>query len=484
MSVTPGILEDHYDFVIAGHGNAALTAAAAACDRGKSVLVLEAAPEDFYGGNSRYVEVYRAAHRGEFGVHYARPDDVYTEDDYYNDIVSRNEGDTDPKVARVLADRSLETMKWLATHGVKFTNIVFGHRNWDPDMGRSGFRILGGGMMLMRTLLRSINRTGGRCRFIYNAKVVDMELEGMQFRRAVVEYMGSKTLKIAGDNLVIASGSFVANLQKMREIYGPAFDNFKIRGAQYNTGEPLFAMMRHGAATVGDMHYVHAPGQDARAPRFNGGISMRVDAPPVGVVLNKYGLRFHDEGEDLWIKKYSKWGYYIIDQPDQLAFSIWDSKGWGLFTPTYIPPISANSLEELVNKLTEFGLENPAQALETIREFNRACPPYKGESIDLGVLDGRATTGITPRKSNWSIPIDTPPFYAYPMRPGVTFVYWSLRVDEHARVLHESGNPFPNIYAAGESMFATVFRKAYIGGGGIGVGATFGIIAAHEGGWL
>ncbi|MGC8696696.1 MAG: FAD-binding protein, partial [Conexivisphaera sp.] len=161
----------------------------------------------------------------------------------------------------------------------------------------------------------------------------------------------------------------------------------------------------------------------------------------------------------------------------------WDSKGWGLFLPTYLPPIAANTLEELVGKLTEFGLEDPKQALETINQFNHACPPYNGEVIDLGVLDGRATSGISPRKSNWSIPIDRPPFYAYPMMPGVTFVYWSLKVNESARVVRQNGGAFDNIYAAGESMFATIFRKAYVGGGGIGAGATFGIISAYEGGW-
>ena len=484
--------ERFWDVIVIGHGNAALSAANAACDRGKSVLVLEAAPENEFGGNSRYVEVYRAAHRkGEFG----HPYDDYTEDDYFNDIVTRNQGDTDRVLARILADRSRDMIRWLVAHGVKFAHQTPADKQYDPDMARSGFRIVGGGMILLHTLLYHFlksNRGSDRCKVLYNAKVVDIEVENREFRSVVVNYnwqSGGKLIKIKGDQLIIASGSFVANLDRLREIFTKylglplsAVDNIKIRGFKYNDGIPLFTMVeKYGAATVGDLKLIHAPPQDARAIKFGAGIAMRVDSVMYGIVINKYGERFADEGADFWIKMYSKWGYYTLFQPDQLAFSIFDSKAWGLFAPTYLPPISANSLEELVQKLREYGLENPKRALETIYSYNAACP--KGKKPDYSIHDGLSTVGINPPKSNWAVPIDTPPFYAYPIRPGLTFVYWALKIDDKARVLHSSGNPFINIYATGESMFANITRRAYIGGTGIGMGTTFGIIAAYEGGW-
>jgi tricarballylate dehydrogenase len=474
------IFERKWDFIVVGAGNAALSAANAACDRGKHVLVLEAAPEGPYsGGNSRFVEVFRVAHNGEYG-HGAK----YTPEEYYYRILKTNP-DADKELVRILVDRSIDMIKWLARHNIKFAKESIIDKQYDPDVARSCFRILGGGTMLLHTLRKELTKgeRGNRCRLLYNAEVIDIEIENREFKSVTVNFNG-KHVKVYGDNLIIASGSFTANLDKLRQIIGDAVDVIKIRGGRYNKGIPLFVMLeKYDAMGYGDMHKFHAPPADARAPKFNAGIAMRPDVIPYSIIVNKKGLRFHDEAPAYWLTHYNEWGNWIIEQPGHIAFSIFDKKALGVFVPPYLPPVTANTLEDLAAELTKYGLENPKQLIETIRTFNEACPKDKAHlPYDPTELD-HISANTDPPKSNYARPINTPPFYAYPLVPGLTFVHYSLKIDKAARVVHKSGNPFVNVYAAGESMFANITPNSYVGAVGITMGTTFGIIAAYEGGW-
>ena len=237
-------------------------------------------------------------------------------------------------------------------------------------------------------------------------------------------------------------------------------------------------MIEYGAATVGKPDDGHMVAVDFRSPRFDGGIVTRVDSIPFGIVVNKYGERFYDEGEDLWPKRYAIWGKLIAKQPSQTAFSIFDSKVWGLFIPPFQPPISAGTIEELATKLVNFGLEKPDKLVETIQEFNKAS--IHNKNPDYTTLDGLSTRGISPPKSNWALPIDKPPFYAYPLRPGLTFTYMGLKVDEKARVIHINGNPFDNIFACGEIMSGNILSNGYLGGLGLVIGTVFGWTAGEN----
>jgi tricarballylate dehydrogenase len=228
-----------------------------------------------------------------------------------------------------------------------------------------------------------------------------------------------------------------------------------------------------GAEPVGDPTQCHAVAIDARAPQFDGGIATRLDCVPFSIVVNRDAQRFYDEGQDVWPKRYAIWGRLVAQQPGQTAYSIIDAKSERLFMPSIFPAIRAGSIEELAAKL---GLEPEALA-RTVREFNAACG--QGTFNPSG-LDGCATAGLEPPKTNWAQRIDTPPFIGYPLRPGITFTYLGLRVDADARVQMADGKPATNLFAAGEIMAGNVLGKGYLAGIGMTIGTVFGRIAGQE----
>jgi tricarballylate dehydrogenase len=194
---------------------------------------------------------------------------------------------------------------------------------------------------------------------------------------------------------------------------------------------------------------------------------------PFGIVVNKEVRRFYDEGEDFWPKRYAIWGKLIAAQPDQIAYSIVDAKALPLFLPSVFPPFQAASIPELASAL---GLDSSA-LVTAVNDFNRAARPG---AFDPGSLDDCRTEGLAPPKSHWARPIDTPPYYGYPLRPGITFTYLGVTVNEQARVIMQDERPAKNVFAAGEVMAGNILGKGYLAGFGLTIGSVFGRIAGRE----
>jgi tricarballylate dehydrogenase len=273
--------------------------------------------------------------------------------------------------------------------------------------------------------------------------------------------------------VVVSSGGFQANIDWLREYWGDAVANFIVRGTPYAQGVVLKNLLDQGVAPVGDPTQCHAVAVDARAPKFDGGIVSRLDCIPFSIVVDRGGRRFYDEGQDLWPKRYAIWGRLVAKCAEQIAYAITDAKSEKLFMPSAFPPIRAQSIRELAEKL---GVD--AAGLEaTVRNFNQSIRPGK---FDLSVLDDCKTEGIDPPKTHWARPIDTPPFIGYPLRPGITFTYLGLKVDENARVVMQDDKPSRNLFAAGEIMAGNILGEGYIAGIGMAIGAVFGRIAGRE----
>jgi tricarballylate dehydrogenase len=231
-------------------------------------------------------------------------------------------------------------------------------------------------------------------------------------------------------------------------------------------------MLDAGVAPVGDPSQCHAVAVDARSPKFDGGIVTRLDCIPFGVVVNEHADRFYDEGEDLWPRRYAIWGRLIAAQPHQTAYAILDSKAAPLFLPSVFPPIVGESIPALADRL---GLP-PARLDGTITAFNRAV---RAGRFDPGSLDECRTVGLQPDKTHWARPIDTPPFWGYPMKAGITFTYLGVEVDRQARVRMTGGNAMANVFAAGEIMAGNVLTRGYAAGVGMTIGTVFGRIAGQ-----
>jgi len=451
-----------YDVAVVGGGNAALCAAIAARRAGARVVVLERAPRHFRGGNSRHTRNFRCLHTtpGQYLT------GTYTEDEFLSDLRSVNGGPIDESLARMAIQQSATCPEWMAREGVRFQAALHG----TLQLGRTNLFFLGGGKALMNTYYASAERLG--IDTFYDADVVDLRIAKGRFESVDVQ-IGGRRRTIRAASAVIASGGFEANLEWLREAWGEIADNFIIRGTPYNTGVPLKRMLEAGAQQIGDPRECHAIAVDARAPKFDGGIVTRLDCIPFGIVVNSEGHRFYDEGEDVWPKRYAIWGKLIARQPAQIAYSIVDAKTADTFMPSVFPPIVANSIGELARLLT---LE-PATLEATVETFNRAVRPG---TLNPSALDDCRTEGLSPNKTHWAQRLDTPPYWAYPLRPGITFTYLGLKVDAHTRVLMSDGQPAANVYAAGEVMAGNILLKGYLAGFGMTIGTVFGRIAGEE----
>ena len=451
-----------YDVLVAGGGNAALCAALTARAAGASVLLLESAPRHFRGGNSRHTRNLRCMHDG--------PSDpltgTYPADEYWDDLQDVTGGRTNEALARMVIAGTAECRKWMAAHGVRFQPSIGGALH----LAHTNAFFLGGGKALINAYYRAAARLG--VDVVYDAEVRDLRIENGRFEGAVVARNGHAEL-VPARTFVAAAGGFQANREWLRHAWGASADNFLIRGTPYDTCRVLRALMDGGAATTGDPTQCHAVAIDARAPRFDGGIVTRVDCIPLGIVVNARGERFHDEGEDLWPKRYAVWGRLVARQPDQTAFVIFDARALGRFIPPMLPPVEAPSIRRLAAPL---GLE-PAALERTVMAYNAAVRPG---TFDAATLDDCATAGLTPPKSHWARRIDRAPFYAYPLRPGITFTYLGVQVDERARVIWQDGRPAANVFAAGEIMAGNILGQGYLAGLGMAIGTVFGRKAGEE----
>jgi tricarballylate dehydrogenase len=452
-----------YDVLVAGGGNAALCAAITARQAGATVLLVESAPKAFRGGNSRHTRNLRAMHDEPNAV----LTDAYKEDEYWDDLLRVTGGNTDEALARMTIRASSGVFGWMRDAGVRFQPSLTGTLN----LGRTNAFFLGGGKALLNAYYLTAERLG--VEILYDTEVVSINLDDGSVRSIDITYKGFPET-IHARCVVASSGGFQANLDWMREYWGDAVDNFVIRGTPYNRGRVLKNLLGQGVAAIGDPTQCHAVALDARAPKFDGGITTRLDSVPYSVVVNRDGDRFYDEGEDVWPKRYAIWGRLIAQQPGQIAYSICDAKAFPLFMPSVFPAIKADTLEELAVKMKL----DPTKVRATIDGYNKAVKP--NQVFDNLKLDGNATDGLTPNKTNWARSVDKPPFYGYPLRPGITFTYLSVKVNDKAQVLMDNGQPAGNLFASGEIMSGNILGKGYLAGFGMTIGTVFGRIAGQE----
>jgi tricarballylate dehydrogenase len=455
------LTETLWDVIVVGGGNAALCASIEAAETGARVLLLEGAPKPYRGGNSRHTRNFRCMHQGPLSV----LTDAYEEDEYFNDLMLVTKGKTDEHLARMAIRTSETCLPWMEKHGVRFQPSLSG----TLSLSRTNAFFLGGGKALVNAYYNMATDLG--VTIVYEAKVSHITIENDTFESLRVTIDG-KDLEIAGRAVVLASGGFQADLEWLARAWAPAAKNFLIRGTPYNRGEVLKDMLDTGAQSVGDPTQCHAVAIDGRAPKYDGGIVTRLDCVPFSVVVNKDGQRFYNEGEDVWPKRYAIWGRLVAAQPEQVAYALIDAKSSNLFMPSVFPAIKADSIAELAQKM-----ELPVEAVEkTVAEFNAACRPGTFHPTEL---DGLATEGIEPAKTNWARPLDTPPYYGYSLRPGVTFTYLGLKVDDTARVSGANGR-YANVWAAGEIMAGSILGQGYLAGFGMTIGTVFGRTAGKE----
>jgi tricarballylate dehydrogenase len=480
-----------YDLIVVGAGNAALCAALSAGEICKRILVLERAPEDAAGGNSRFTAgAMRVAYDGVDDLRKLMPDltadeiartdfGAYTEAQFFDDLGRVTQWRCDPDLTEALVKKSFDTLLWMRSKGVRFVPI-YGRQAFKID-GRFKFwggltvETWGGGPGLVDALTRAAKQSGIELWYSARATALIHDDDGVHGVRVKRE---GRTTEVRARSVVLAGGGFQSNPEWRARYLGPNWELAKVRGTRYNTGDVIRMALDLGAAPAGNWSGCHAVGWERNAPEFGDlavGDAFQKHSYPFGIMLNADGRRFVDEGADFRNYTYARYGRVILAQPGQFAWQVFDRKVLHLLRDEYrikqVTKAAAGTLEELVRKLEDV---NPDAALEEIRRYNAAV--RMEVPFNPNVKDGRCTTGLAVNKSNWANPIDEPPFEAYAVTCGITFTFGGLRINTDAQVVSTDGEPIPGLYAAGE-LVGGIFYFNYPGGSGLTNGAVFGRIA-------
>jgi tricarballylate dehydrogenase len=478
--------------VVVGGGNAALCAALAAQEHGARVTVLERAPEQESGGNSRFTAgAIRFAYAGVEDLRELMPDlsdseiattdfGTYSEDQYFDDMFRVTQYRCDPDLIELLVRRSKSTMLWMRDKGVRFIPI-YGRQAFKID-GRFKFwggltvESIGGGPGLVDSLTQSCLSRG--IEICYDTRAVSLATDGVAVTGVVIRRSGGAPVTLAADAVVLAAGGFEANPEWRTRYLGPGWEIAKVRGSRFNTGDGIRMALDLGAAPYGNWSGCHAVGWDRNAPEFGDlavGDQFQKHSYPFGIMINAHGKRFVDEGADFRNYTYAKYGAEIMKQPGQFAWQIFDAKVTHLLRDEYrirqITKVTAPTLEALVRQLDDV---NADAALAEINGYNAAV--RQDIPFNPNIKDGRRTQGLAIDKNNWANTLDQPPFEAYAVTCGITFTFGGLRVNTDAQVLDTDLRPMPGLFAAGE-LVGGIFYNNYPGGTGLMSGAVFGKIA-------
>jgi len=462
---SPGALERYeFDVIVVGGGIAGLAASLTALEAGASVLLIEKAPREHRGGNTRFADAQmRFPHEAD--EYCARS---YSVDEMFEDLMRISGWRANEELVRPLCERAADTVEWLTTLGVE----------WEPGYPHTaGYRRSpkAGGQGLVDLLFRQVEGRGGTVS--YGTAAHDLLVDAHRRVRGVRAATEEGFLDlVARGGVVLACGGFQANPALRVAYLGRFADALILRGSRYNTGEGIMMALAAGAAPAGQWGEYHSAVLDARSPRVECGVTALYNYQ-MGIFVNREGRRFLDEGEDFRDHTYVKFSKYIVEQAGGTAWCIFDQRAYQReeFARAW-RPVGPPYVGETVRELAEAIGVPPANLEETIERFNAAVQP--GE-YDLDRLDGKRTVGITPPKSNWAMPLDQPPYLAIPVTGGITFTFGGLKCDTRARVLDTSGRPIPGLYAAGELM-GEFFYDNYPGATSVIRGAVFGRIAGRE----
>ncbi len=487
-----------YDVAVIGAGNAAMAAAMAAHEEGASVVILEKAPKEWRGGNTRFSGgLFRVAFDDVKQIDKvvggrSKTDTVvmpnYTKEDFRNDVIRVTGGKTDLELVDFMIDHSLETLQWMSDIGVQVNYNTLSALSKD-EKGR--FRVPKGGPLrtnhdgigLSDDWFDIVEKAG--IPVFYETMALDLVKSDDGHTTGVLVRDNDGEHVIDCKTAIVASGGFSSSPEKRAKYLGPEWANVKVRGTRYNTGEIIQATIDAGAEAYGDWSSCHATPIDFEAPQY-GDMALTDKSNrlsyPFSMMVNCEGERFVDEGEDIKILTYAKTGRAILKQTNAIGYQIFDSKVIQYLEPRYstAKPVEADTLEELADKINErFApvMMEKKRFLETAKEFNAAIP----EKVDItpDAKDGNTSKGMDLEKTNWAQRLDAPPYRCYAATCGLTFTFGGFRVNTDAEVIDINGRRLEGLYATGE-VLGGFFSYNYPAGTGLVRGAVYGRVAGRN----
>lgn len=480
---------DACDVLVVGGGNAGLCAAIEAADRGAKVILIEKGPKPTRGGNSRFTY-------GDFRVITTGTDDIRALLDaaavpaqqieiealpaefFFGEAMRLSEGLANEMLTRLFVDRSLDTVRWMRQQGIRWTvnpelSFQRNGRMFFPR-GNANIQAVGSGPGLVEMLYAIAESKKIQIHYDTAAQKLLIDEDGGVY--GVVSRGADGMRQIEANGVILCCGGFQASAEKRRRYLGPNMDLVLLRGCRYNTGDWIEMTYDIGAQLTGHWSGSHVPplSRDLKMSQEGQMVAASRYSFPYGILVNRLGQRFVDEGENFFNWTYNRYGKDIIAQPGSVAFQIFDDKSFAQVTYKDGLKTESNSLEDLAR---EAGI-NVEGFMRTVTEYNAAIPADSPPFVPYA-LDGLRTVGLRPDKTNWAQKLDTPPYRAFAVISGITMTYGGLKVDERARVIDTMDRPIRGLYAVGE-VTGGYFYHTYLGGSGLIRGAVMGRVAAAE----
>ncbi len=436
------------DVLVIGDGIAGCVAALAARKRRADVMVVEKSRPGVPHGNTAFC-----------GGALRRVSKEYPEEKYLADIMKVSQGEANEELTRITIRNSRRAKANLSRLGIRWTLPT-------SNPGRAD-SVVGKGASLAPALRKAVRKA--KIPILYETRVADISFSNGSVG-AVEVRTGTGTETIPCKAVVISTGGFQGNRRLVTQHIGKGAHRLVLRGYKESTGDGHKMAAKLGAHLIGMegyhggiIHYGYK-----KFPHVGEEKGMRsVKKYEPGILVNREGKRFVDEGEDSADKTYAKFGRIIaLTQPAGIAYLIFDSQAKDHIDPMYEGPekgpVEAATIAGLAKKLSI----NPTKLHKTVAEFNRA-------------VDGGTNSKLTPPKSNFAQRIDQPPFYAYVVTGGMTFTFGGIRISPRAEVLNKTKAAVPGVYAAGE-VTGGFFYNNYPAGSSLTRCAVFGEIAGKQ----
>jgi tricarballylate dehydrogenase len=424
------------NIIVVGQGAAGLSAALAAGQDARSrglpvqITLVDKASEQEAGGNTRW---------SPSNMRMASPDRV--DPSFVHDMLAATKYQGDETYFARLAHDAPATVKWIAAQGIEFIQPPYYLAKGPPRI-----QPVGGGAAVIKQLAAAAKAVGVSFRYGCTAQSLasrNGRVTGLMVAQDDVHE------EFPADAVILCSGGFEGDGAAMREHFGAGAETMRLisHGGKFNTGDGIKMALALGATRSGDWNGMHAEPIDARAKNS----APVVLVYPYGIVVDKNGQRFFDEGGGLVHKT---WEWFARDIqfkiPGSIAFAILDSRlltieGYERAIRSEVPPARADTIAGLAKVI---GVDAGKLGI-TIAAYNAACTGDP-EKFDATRCDGlSAAPTLKPPKSNWARAIEQPPYLAFPLVGAVAYTFGGLATDASARVLRE-GVPIPGLYAAGE----------------------------------
>lgn len=437
-----------YDIVVVGSGGAGLASAIRAHDLGASVVVVEKMP--VIGGNTNKASAGMNAAETKFqklkGI-------VDSKDLFYKETLAGGKNKNNPELLRYFVENAPDAIDWLDENGIELSGITTtGGMSIDRTHRPASGAAVGG--FLISGLVKNLNKRG--IEVMLDTNVTEIVTENHKVVGVkVVEEDGTNYI-IKAKAVVIATGGFSAN-REMVEKYRPDLKGFVTTNHKGATGSGIMILEKLGAGTV-DMGEIQIHPTVEQTTSYLISESIRGGG---AILVSQEGKRFVNE-----LDTRDKVSADIIKLPEHYSYILFDQqvREENKAVEEYVSNdlvVQADSIAELANKLS-IDVNNLSKTIERYNQF-----VMNKQDEDFG-----RTTGMRH-------PINTAPFYAIKIAPGVHHTMGGVTINTETQVLDNDKHVIKGVFAAGE-VVGGVHGANRIGGNAVADIIIFGMQAGKK----